>query len=226
MTIPQIQNNTIQQFDYSQNLLRAMLWQYNAAPNLTSLVTQKNTWYDTNQNQFWENWYTNVFNLKIANQFGAVVWGDILDLDLYTANPPSSAPRWGFATEDVNFGFGNWEPQQGYTYNLPLSTQIRALRLRYYQITGSGTVPEINRILKDVFGDLGTSFIIDYNTMSQLYIFNFSVTADLIYLFSNYDILPRPAGVQSSFYDNTLQYFGFAPDSLNFYNGTFYGGIL
>jgi len=57
--------------------------------------------------------------------------------------------------------------------------------------------------------------------MTQSYIFNFPVTADLAYLFNNFDILPRPAGVGSQWIDNTEEFFGF-----NNFNYNFDAGIL
>ena len=57
--------------------------------------------------------------------------------------------------------------------------------------------------------------------MTQMYVFNFPVTWDLAYLFNNYDILPRPAGVSSSVLDATLVYFGFNDFNDNFDNGNF-----
>ena len=213
---------TIQQFDYNVNLLQSLLWQQTEAVNLQGILTAKQAWYDANQTAFWQDWYTNVFNVDTANQFGLSVWGIILDIPLYIANPPSNNPRFGFAPEDVNFSFGNLEPEGGLNYQLPLETQRRAIKLRYAQLVSSGCVPEINRALKYVFSDLGAASLYDYGNMTQRYIFNFPLTYDLLYLFNNFDILPRPSGVRSVYYDATIQYFGFAPEDTNFYNGNCY----
>ncbi len=48
MTAPIVDNNTIQNFDYSVNLLQALLWQYNEAKNLQGILEAKQTWYDIN----------------------------------------------------------------------------------------------------------------------------------------------------------------------------------
>ena len=47
----------IQQFDYSVDVLNVVLWQYNEAKNLLSLLNDKQAWLDVNQTAFWENWY-------------------------------------------------------------------------------------------------------------------------------------------------------------------------
>lgn len=220
MTSLSAQNDDIQLFDFSVDLLRALLWQYNDATSLQSLLESKDEWYKTNQTEFWENWITDVFDLRTANQFGLVVWGIILGLQLYVNTPTPDGPIFGFdGSGGVNFDNGILNDQNGSSILLPIETQRRALQLRYIQLTSSGTVPEINRALKFVFGDLGNAYLLDYGNMTQAYIFLFPLTADLIYLFNNYDILPRPAGVQSSYIDGTITYFGFNSFNVNFDNG-------
>jgi hypothetical protein len=71
-------NDDIQQFDFSVNLLQALLWQYNGATNLQGLLEAKYNWYYTNQSQFWNDWIGNVFNLATADDFGLAVWSIIL----------------------------------------------------------------------------------------------------------------------------------------------------
>jgi len=221
-------STTIQQFDYEINLLQAILWQYNNAVNLQGLLEAKNAWYEANQTEFWSSWYDNVFNLETADQFGLVVWGIILGLQLYVnVPPPSGAPIFGFSgsiTGSVNFDNGILTTGNGETHVLPVETQRIALQLRYFQLTSSGTVPETNRMLKYLFGDMGTAYLLDLGHMAQEYIFEFPLSADLTYLFDNYDILPRPAGVISTYTNNLTEYFGFNSFNYNFDNGIVYTG--
>jgi hypothetical protein len=211
----------IQQFDFSVNLLKALLWQYNDAVNLQALLQAKADWYFINQSDFWYNWIADVFNLSTANQFGLYVWGIILGLPLYVNNPyDPDEPTFGFdGSGGMNFDNGILGQQNGSSQLLPMNTQRIALQMRYFQLTSSGTVPETNRMLKLVFGNFGTAYLIDNHDMTQTYIFNFPLTWDLIYLFTNFDILPRPAGVASNFEDATLEYFGFNSFNYNFDNG-------
>lgn len=215
-------NNDIQLFDFNVNLLQTILWQYNNATNLQGLLNAKNTWYLTNQTQFWNEWFQNVFNLQTADQFGLSVWAIILNLPLYVNTPYNSdAPTWGFggSNGDVNFDNGNFNDVSGTSELLPVNTQRIALQLRYFQLTSSGTVPEINRMLKFVFANYGMAYLTDNHDMTQTYVFNFPVTWDLQYLFNNYDILPRPSGVRSNYVDATLHCFGFNSFNYNFDNG-------
>jgi len=218
-TDTEVASSTIQAFDFSVDLLKAILWQYDDAANLQSLLAFKNQWYITNQTAYWQNWLTDVFNLQTANQFGLIVWSIILGLPLYT-NITNTGPLFGFDNQ-TGFNFDNSNFAQGNTYQLPLETQRIALQLRYFQLTSSGTVPETNRMLAYVFRNHGSAWLLDYHNMTQAYIFDFPVTYDLQYLFNNYDILPRPAGVSSTWVDATLTYFGFATGDYNFDNGIF-----
>lgn len=213
--------DNIQQFDFSVNLLKALLWQYNDAKNLQALLEAKDSWYFTNESQFWYSWMADVFNLATANQFGLHVWSIILDLPLYVNTPPfPDEPTFGFeGSGGVNFDNGILGQVNGSSELLPMETQRLALQLRYFQLTSSGTVPEINRMLKYLFGNKGQAYLLDNHDMTQTYIFNFQLSWDLVYLFTSYDILPRPAGVESKVIDATLEYFGFNSFNFNFDSG-------
>jgi hypothetical protein len=215
-------NDDVQLFDFSVNLMRSIVWQYENATNLKSLIQQKNDWYDVNQNQFWNNWYRDVFNLQTANEFGLQVWSIILDFPLFISKPNVGIfNAWGFGENRFNFGNGNFYNANGNTVVLPLETNRLALKLRYFQLVTSGCVPEINRFLKYVFADYGLVYLDDNGGMTQTYKFTFPITWDLKFLFDNFDLLPRPAGVKSDYQDTTLNYWGFGQNRLNFDNGNF-----
>lgn len=215
------ENADIQLLDFSVDLLRALLWEYNEAITLQELLQKKQGWYDLNQRDFWQSWYDNVFNLLTANEFGLAVWSIILGLPLFIATPPDpEKPTFGFDLPQYgNFDNSNFTDSDGNIFNLPLEIKRIALRLRYYQLVSSGTVPETNRMLADVFKDYGKVYLLDYHNMTQAYIFLFELSADLQYLFNHVDILPRPAAVASTYVDATKSYFGFGPYGLVFDEG-------
>ena len=219
-------NADIQSFDFSVDVLKALLWQYNKAENLESLLTKKQAWYDANQEQFWTDWLTNVFDLRTANDFGLAVWSIILNLPLFVTNPPDSLSKPTFGFNDPfykNFNRGNFSNFRGSATSLSQPVKRLALRLRYFCLQSSGTVPEINRFLKQVFAGFGACYLLDGLNMTQRYIFQFPLTSELKYLFDNFDVLPRPAGVGSGYYDATKKYFGFGEFRLNFNRGNFQG---
>jgi hypothetical protein len=219
-------DDDIEFFDFSVNLLKCILWQYNEATTLQALLQSKQQWYNTNQENFWWNWYYNVFNLRTANDFGCNVWSIILDLPLFVSTPPTSlsAPIFGFdASFFKNFNRGNFGTSTGGTAGLSLQSKRYALQLRYFQLTTSGTVPEINRFMSYLFGQMGQVYLRDNHDMTQTYLFGFPIPAQLAFLFDNFDVLPRPAGVGSTYRSTSGIFFGFGPSwkRANFNRGNF-----
>lgn len=194
--------DTIQKFDSSVDITQALLWQYNEALKLQSLLQEKQAWYDANQEAFWNDWYRDVFDMRTANLFGLSVWSIILGQPIIFNNVgnPAQIP-WGFNSHvfHTNFNNGNFVSTSGYTYVLSAAGARILLQLRYFQMTSSGTVPETNRMLKYVFGNQGVAYLVDNHDMTQEYIFTFPLSAELEFVFKIFDVLPRPAGVESSF---------------------------
>lgn len=145
----------IQAFDFSVDLLRALLWQYNDAARLEALLRQKQEWYDANQTAFWRDWTRDVFDLRTANDFGLAVWAIILNVPLAAASQGDdpNKPIWGFGQYRENFTNGNFASIS----SSQLSTEQKrlVLRLRYFQLVTRGTVPEVNSFLRYLFGDMG-----------------------------------------------------------------------
>lgn len=199
----------IELFNFSVNLLQAIIWQYGSAPNLLAILENENNWYEVNQTEFWNNWITNVFDMRTANMFGLSVWSIILGQSLLTpfANP-SSETVYGFGSNNGGFGY-NFAQQTGgnNTYSLEISRLL--LRLRYYQLTSSGTVPETNRMLAELFADFGNAYLVDNLDMTQIYIFKFAIPPEMRYMLDNTDVLPRPAAVGSEIIEDVDIVYGF-----------------
>ena len=123
-----------QEFDFSIDLLRVVLWQYNGAENLQSLLTSKQQWYIDNQTDFWDNWTTDVFDLRTANEFGLSVWAIILELPLVATLPPSdiTRPTWGFSSNNSNFENGNFSSRTATDAGLTLDQRRIALKAPLY----------------------------------------------------------------------------------------------
>ena len=65
--------------DFIIDLQKTILWQYDKASKLRSLIDYKQAWYKRNVTDFIANFFVNIFNLKTANDFGLSVWGRILN---------------------------------------------------------------------------------------------------------------------------------------------------
>lgn len=185
----------IQEFDYSVDLLKAIIWQYDKSPNLFALVQEKQDWYNTEHTSFWQDWYRDVFNLRTANEFGLAVWALILDVPTFADNgaSPSDYPAFGFNPYGENFTNGNFATG-GSGLVLPLEERRALLRLRLHQITTDGSIPSLNAAIADVFG-AGAGYIVDNNDMTIEYTFVTPISAPLQMVLETLDVLPRPAGV-------------------------------
>jgi hypothetical protein len=216
--------SAIQAFDYSVDLLRALLWQYNKAERLEGVLTQKQAWYDENQKEFWSSWARDVFDLRTANAFGMQVWAVILGVKLLIATEPTDPdqPTWGFSSYQQNFGRGNFGQLEAGAVGLTLEQQRLVLRLRYFQLVSRCTNPEINRFMSVVFADLGHVYVQDHLDMSRItYVFDFSLSSQLAQVLESFDMLPRPATVGVDYIVIGRDTFGFGATNENFENGNF-----
>lgn len=216
--------NTIQSFDFSLDLLKTILWQYENAPNIKALVTAKQAWYAENQTALFDDYHTDIFNLDTANDFGLAVWAIVLDAPIVYNLSGAGSEGWGFGAYRFNFTNGNFQENSGTFYRLSTETARVVLKLRYYKLIGTCTAPAINRALADVFKDYGSVYVVDNLDMTQAYSFSFTPPTDLRFMLDNYDILPRPAGVGSDYVIVPPPTFGFNPDGENFSHGNLQGG--
>lgn len=190
----------IQTFDPSLDLMRAVLWQYDDAPNLIALLQAKQDWYEIHQTQFWNDWHTDVFDLKTANNFGLSVWSIILQLPLFSSYGEAKevdAPAWGFGQYNENFYDSNFLYSSDAVATLTTEEIRSILRLRYYQLTSDGCVPSINAALHDVFS-AGTVYVRDNLNMTCTYVFTYPISTTFKTQLVDLDVLPRPAGVSVS----------------------------
>lgn len=213
----------IQTFDFSVDLRRALLWQYNDAARLEGLLQQKQDWYNANQEAFWNDWTADVFDLRTANDFGLAVWAIILDIPLVVASQGDDAnkPIWGFDQYRQNFTNGNFAS----TAAASLSTEQKrlVLRLRYFQLVTTGAVPEINEFFAYLFAPLGPAYVNDGYNMTARYVFNFPLPSAIEMVLTEYDLLPRPAGVKIDYVViGDADGWGFGRYHENFTNGNFY----
>ena len=210
---------TVQQFDFSVDLLRAILWQYNDAAGLQSLLQSKTAWYEENQAQFWENWRRDVFDLTTANDFGCAVWGVILNAPLSIGQPGTgNRPNWGFGPDNLPFNLGTFGRLSAGVSGLSIEQKRLILRLRYFQLVSDGSVSFTNFVLKTVFGQ---GYVVDNHDMTATYVFQTELPVTVRTVLEQFDLLPRPAGVGINIIYLTDPVWGFGPNNENFNNGPF-----
>lgn len=209
----------VQQFSFSVDLLRAILWQYNDAARLQTLLTRKSEWYAEKHEAYWIDWTRDVFDLTTANEFGLSVWGIILNTPLSYGIPSSGArPVWGFGEFNQNFNNGNFGRDASGLAGLTFDQKRLVLRLRYFQLISDGTVPHINFVLREVFG---YGYVLDPENMTATYVFPTALPSAVMAVLEEFDLLPRPAGVDITILIDPTNVFGFDPYYQNFNNGGF-----
>jgi Protein of unknown function (DUF2612) len=92
---------------YDPTIQRALKWQHNKAPKITSMINQKASWYDRYNAQFWSNWEETVFDLRTANPFGLVVWCIILGLPLDVFDFQAITNAWAYGRQRGNYMDGD-----------------------------------------------------------------------------------------------------------------------
>lgn len=213
----------IQIIDGHANLLRAILWQYSHADKLKALVQAQQDWHDKNVEQFWSDWYRDVFNMNTANDFGLAIWGRILGIPITVDIDPSTGREvWGFGVNNLNFGNGNFGRRSSGTGSLTRQQKLLLLKMRYFQLTQKPTVVNVNKMLHELFGDYGKIFVVDSLDMSFItYFHTFPLSREFETLFNDFDILPRPSAVGVRTQLQVKDSWGFGIHHLNFGNGNF-----
>lgn len=222
--------STIQEISYTIDVLQTLIWQYNEAQNITQLVFDKNEWLINNYSNFWESWFSQVFNLwndlpeedpLAFTDFGCAVWAIILGIPLVIPNPGGE--------DYLPFGFENFNNFNNAPFiseEIVLSRQARllVLRLRYFQLITRGAVLEINAfmdyLIKNTTDYIGRVYVIDNHDMTLSYVFTQPLSSELGLILDIYDILPRPAAVGINIIIAPDLVFGFE-NFQNFNNGPF-----
>lgn len=192
--------------NFSIDLTKTIIWQYDKAEKLVSLITSKQTWYNNKVAKFIEDFFNNFININTANDYGLNLWGKILNFD-----------------RNIKYATGVVHYCSTEEYRFLLKAQI--LRFKC-----NGTVPEINEFLYKLFDDKNHQcYVIDNYNMTMNYVLqkDFSDKQWLIDWLTDpvqtyLDWLPRPAGVQIVIETGYSGFMGFEGSELE----TFDNGIL
>ncbi|WP_237386234.1 DUF2612 domain-containing protein [Xenorhabdus sp. Sc-CR9] len=213
----------IQTLDFHSDLLRAILWQYENAPKLNTLATRKAAYFEQSNVAFWRNWYHDVFNIDTANDFGLAVWARILDVSLGIDVSPSDKTKIGIGFGKKRNFAGNFRRNADYTLMLTAEQKRLIIRMRYFNLTQSPTVTNINLFLERFFWrNESKVFVLDPLDMTYMYyVFNFNPDENLRVLLENFDLMPRPSGVGVKYRIVTKKAFGFGRKHTNYLSSNF-----
>ena len=195
-------------FSFNPNLEKHILWQYDNAKVLKSLIEAKAQWQKGNVGDFWVYVRDKFLNIQTADDWGLNLWGEILKVKRIL---------------NVN------------GVSVSLSTELfRKLVLGKLQLCFSnGTIPEILKYMNFIFADhsiggMAAVSVFDNHDMTIRYLFNFVPSDEELALIYDRSFLPTPAGVDAvinllpannifGFYGSEFQPFNQAP----FWGGNF-----
>ena len=158
-------------YNFNIDLSKVILWQYDDAEKLKSLVNNEQQFMNTAVTQFWEDFNYNVFNLATCNTFGLELWGKLLGV----ARP--TYLDGGIAVE--------YSDDQ---YRLVLQARI-------YLLTFDGSGAALNQFFKMLFPEYPV-IITDNLDMTVTIGFVQEPTDEIKTILQNENFLPRPSGVE------------------------------
>ena len=213
----------------SQTCDAAILWQYNNSTNLQSLISSKEVWRNNAVNQFWCWYFFGYFTL--ANDYvdadGITIWSIILNYPVSANQTPNQTDVWGFGADDVTFDQGGFGINSDSVVSLPIEYSRITLLLRYFQLTTSATVPQINAFMiyllktTGIGGNGKTIVVVDNHDMTITYRLNFEPDQYLRFILDNTDVFPRPSGVAVDWQVLNPESWGFGIDDYTFDNAPF-----
>lgn len=209
---------TKEQFDFTVDVTKTLIWQYNDATKLQAIIENKQAWLNANLRDFWANWYRDVFDLRTANDFGLQVWAAIFGMK-FTLKEDVPTLIFGFSgSGGQNFNHGVFYPVQ--TEVLTTEQKRLILRLRYRQLTSNATIDEVQRALSNI---LPGAIAVDNLDMSLLLTYPTMPDALTLYILDNYDVIPRPNSVQINRRFGYSQWLGFAGSGSGNFNNSYFG---
>lgn len=211
-----------------------LLWQYSNTPRLSQIVQNEIAFFKENAQDFFSNWYNDVFNLKTANSFGLNVWGFILGLPRLGISPANYIidqdgdvlRLYNQKTEQYHTIWLEGDspklsvelnPTKANPYPLQIEDEPyrRCLMARLLLLNSNLSIKSINEFLFVLFGGKPV-FARD----------NFDMTIDIIFKYypSDVDLVvlttpelsPRPMGVEMNYRIDVggANYFGFKDTNL------------
>jgi hypothetical protein len=189
----------IQNFDVSIDLLQNITWQYNEAKHLNKLIQNNQDFLNTNVINFLDDFYTNVFNVDTANDFGLRIWEIILNIDFTVPPKPKRTNNiFGFGSFNNNFFNSNFAPVVGDDNSLSVEIKRLVVKLKYQSFFAPNSIVEVNRVVKLILGD--TSYAIDnFNMSVTIYVDSINANPIKYNAMIDYELLPIPAGVSVNY---------------------------
>ncbi len=182
------------------DLTKSIDWQRGSAEQLIKKLKLKQDWYQNNHCDFWNNWITDVFDLRTANEFGLSVWSVILEVPLF-----------GESASVID--------------GLTIDQKRIMLQLKAFSMHSVSSTYEINKKLAELFG-FRSVYVLDNLDMSYTYVISNTELKKFIDTVKDFDLLPRPNSVSvNTVISSNSTPFLFGDKRDNFGRGNFHIGI-
>ena len=174
--------------------------QYANSPVLLQLIENMAEYIDPAA--LFDDFFKLVFNVNTAQGYGLDVWGRIVGVSR-VLQLPQDEEYLGFEQADPSaytFGEGIFFNNSTLTANFALSdTAFRRLILaKALANISDGSIPSINQILINLFGDYGNCYVTDGGDMTMTYTFGSALSPVDYAIVAQSGVLPRPVGVAAT----------------------------
>ncbi len=186
------------------NILETIASQYANSPILIKLISNMNEYIDPVVDL--DNFFNSIWNVETATGYGLDVWGRIVgvnrvvkisgsllyfgfseadDIPLTDPQPFDQAPFFtGFATGD--------------NYSLSDDAYRKLILVKALANITDCSVPAINQILRNLFGELGNAYCTDTGNMTMTYTFDFTISPVDYAIITQSGAMPKPTGVYAT----------------------------
>lgn len=190
-----------------KNIIETLASQYANSPIMLQLMQDMNTFIDPKVDL--DNFFDAVWNIQTASGHGLDVWGRIVGVNRVVKIIEASPVWFGFAeaadiplTAPQPFGQAPFYPgaiavaSSNYSLSDPAYRQL--IMVKALSNITDCSIPAINQILRNLFGQLGDAYCTDMGGMEMTYTFNFAIDPVSYAIITQSGAMPRPSGVHAT----------------------------
>ncbi|WP_233788113.1 DUF2612 domain-containing protein [Serratia ureilytica] len=189
-----------------QNVAATVLAQYAASPRLNALIGSFNE--AVSPDKFVDDFYDLIWNIETAETYGLDVWGKIVDVSrLLTVDDDFNYLGFSEArldtptrTDPRPFDQAPFYSGESTTQTIELADPIyrRLIMMKAMSNITDCSIPNINRMLRYMFGDRGRAYIQNDGGMKMSYVFEFELSTAELAIVQSSGALPAPPGINVS----------------------------
>lgn len=208
------------------NVEQTIISQYTHSPIINQIIGYFNGSIDPNADL--EHFCHAIWSVDTAQTYGLNVWGRIVGIER-EIRMSAQDEFIGFTQGFVPFGSGAWgvDESTDRVYQLDDDTYRKVIMLKAMSNIIYATAPNINRLLRAMFGKRGRAYFVKNGTMAARYVFEFYLLPVERAVIRQTDLLPHPCGVLLDFYEPEVDAtFGYKEANLApFGQGAFFMGV-